>query len=385
MNTGVQILLPLLFTGCVGSTDSSVETSETSQSETGEPLLPPEALTVTAESRLLVPSRGFMSIYDNDGKEVYEWNFTDIVDSDICEAVCYGEGVAPDANGFLVSYVRGGTRSASGVMRFSFSDGELVPQWQRNDFETYVHDAIPMPKTEAGLIVLETLSNKISWFAEKSDSKPLFFVNTESPLWENSLDSPNGFEHFSAQGRDFLLINWRQDSSTPNIAGGLISLWEITDPSEPVAIWNYPQVGRLSDPHGAALRYYNGEIYLLYGHSKSLVVSDKLLTGTIGIAKSSNLFTAPTYFADINTGSDYLPMEYPRSADLTSAGNLIICTSGDAAWVWEVPLPTLVPTEKSGQHTDSNSEMNIIELNGGRVLVESLVQPFEARFWTPEQ
>jgi hypothetical protein len=170
MNTGVQILLPLLFTGCVGSTDSSVETSETSQSETGEPLLPPEALTVTAESRLLVPSRGFMSIYDNDGKEVYEWNFTDIVDSDICEAVCYGEGVAPDANGFLVSYVRGGTRSASGVMRFSFSDGELVPQWQRNDFETYVHDAIPMPKTEAGLIVLETLSNKISWFAEKSDS-----------------------------------------------------------------------------------------------------------------------------------------------------------------------------------------------------------------------
>jgi hypothetical protein len=392
MNANCQILLPLLLAGCGGSADSSISTSETSEtsqtsqtSQTSDLLLPPEALVVTADSLLLVPSFGFLGAYDNNGKEVYEWDFADIVDSYICDGACKGQGLTPDGDGFYVSYVKGDTRSKSGIMRFSFSDGELAPQWQRNNFETYVHDATPMPKTEAGMIVLETSANKVSWFAEKSDLKPLFSVNNESPLWESSLDSPNGLQQFSSQGRDFLLINWRQDSSTPIVAGGLISLWEITDPLEPVTVWNYPQVGRLSEPHGAALRYYDGEIYLLYGHSKSLTVPDELLTGTIGIAKSSNLFTAPTYFADISTGKDYLPMEYPRSADLTSDGNLIICATGEQGWVWEVPLPNLFPTDKSGQHTESKSEMNIIELNGGRVLVEDLLHPFEATFWTPQQ
>ena len=392
MHTSITMFFPVLVLGCGEPIDSALETPETGNLETTQTnnsVVPPASLNVNTESLLVTSHHDGISVYNKDGEPVSELPLSEAINPpSLCgDLGCGGQGISLDSNGFLASYMKNGDISESGVVRFSLIDDTLAPDWQINGLESYVHDMTRMPGKQDGLIIAETLDNKISWFASKTDSEPIVVIDTNSPIWPSNVSMPNGIDQFSSQGRDFLLVNWRQDRQMPKVAGGLISLWEITDPFTPISIWNYPETGRLAQPHGATLRYHDGEIYLLYGHSASLsLTEEKRLFGTVGVAKSSSLFTAPTYFADIYTDSDYpFTLEYPRYADLTSNGNLTICSSGPNGWIWEVPLPTLSSTDKSGAHTSDYNQMNIIYLNGGRVLVEDLEQPFEARFWAPTQ
>jgi hypothetical protein len=404
VKTITTAVFSLLIAGCIAPTGTSIETAETAETtETAETspkeeMLPPLAPTVTDESLLVVPNQDYMSLYDNTGKEVYSWRWGDIIESGMCDGKgavggCTGEGSSPDGDGLLVSYRQSGipveNELPSGVIRFSLINGVLTPDWQKEGFVSYIHDVARTPDHDTGLIILETLLNQISWFTDQSDPNPSFIITEDSPAWKTNLVLPNGFEQFSSQGRDFLLVNWRNDSGETQLAGGLISLWDISEPKNPVTIWDYPEDGRLREPHGATLRYYNGEIYLLYGHPNSYVnTSDKRRYGTIGIAKSSDLFSRPSYLADISPAGDLPSMQHPRYADLTAAGDLIITDTGDSSkgkrgWVWQVPLPSLVPTDKSGGQTDEGENLHIIELNSGELIIEDISNPFEAWFWTP--
>lgn len=393
MNSFVLSISIAFIVACSSPTNTTTETAESGLAETAEAmddLLPLKAVTVTDDTFLVVPDDNSLTLYNENGDVMHSLRWRDVVDSGLCNGGCSGEGGSPDGDGLLFSYCvdesPDDTGLSGGYMRFSFEDGEFVPQWQREGFDSYLHDVTRDPTNKDGVLILETLNQQVSWFSKITDASPSITLNEDTDGWIPNLVLPNGFEQFSSQGRDFLLINWRQDSSINN-AGGLISLWEITDPNNPVTVWDYPESGRLNEPHGAALRYYDGAIYLLYGHSRSIdPTAGQAATGTIGIAMTNDLLTVPTYMADINTAGSLPPMYYPRYAELTDQGDLIITDSGefgDNSWVWKVPMPALTDTGKSGAQAVGGNTMNIIALDDGIILIDGLEDAFEAWLWTP--
>lgn len=323
---------------------------------------------------LVIPVRQGLRLMALDGSVVWSRTWSQLVGG--CGA-CGGEGASLDGDGMLVSFTTGrsGPLPQGGIARLDAS-GELD---FRVDGFGFPHDAIRDPADDS-IIVTETAAHQITWIdGTGASSKALQAASRESHPPFGGL--PNGADRFDHEGRSYLLLSHRRDGAADLRGGGLLTLWDITEPGAVDFVWRFPEIGAVDTPHGPVFRIVDGVWWLLWAHTGG---ASSGAGGTVGLAATDDPRIRPTYVADLEPGSDVGSLGFLRGVELTDDGALLLTDTGQIGGgpvgrVIEARWPDLaVPAEPRGGHI---GDQTFVDLGPASERLTGLDNAFEGWLW----
>ncbi len=319
---------------------------------------------------LVVPQSDGLAIHRTDGTRARLMIWSDIAPD--CNG-CVGEGASADGDGLLVTWSELSFGRAvelqGGLARLAF-DG--TPTLGPREL-AFPHDAVRQP-SDGSIAVAEAFADRVAWYTDGDTSgHPIAVLGPREHL---DVPLTNGLDHLAWQGRHLVAITGRGNLQN-DPSGGVIELWDLTDPTVPQRLWRFPESGGLDSPHGGSLRWYDGQWWLLYAHT--FAVGD---VGTIGVATMADPTEPPSYVADlVPAGVD--PLWFVRGVDLTDDGVLLITDSGldlsgKIGRILAAPFPTLPPAATSGAAPD---DQVFALLEDVELLATDIPNPFEGWLW----
>ncbi|MCB9684704.1 MAG: hypothetical protein H6735_06695 [Alphaproteobacteria bacterium] len=364
-------------------TDSDSDSDADSDADTDTAVVEHSGVTIVddllfdEDHLLVVPDGDALQLLDRDGVAVWRRGWTELFGE--CSA-CGGEGASADGDGLLVSFTTTGVTSGGAIGRLGPSgtadfrlDGFLFP-----------HDAIRDPG-DGTVIVPQVGSNDVDWVAgDGSAVDPVRTLDHDDADWPGG--NPNGAELVRRDGRRYLLLSHRGMLGQPGPLGGtfsgLLSMWDITDPEAPTRLWNFPPTGPLATPHGAVVREWNGETWLLWAHSDG--ASDR--SSTIGVALLPDPALPPTYVADLVPNGVAAPFDFLRGVELTADGELWLTDSGPGGGagtggargrILRATMPVLAAAGATGSVPDGQVFVDVPVT----LVRDNLRNPFEGWLW----
>ncbi len=323
-----------------------------------------------ADHVLVVPDADGLGFLDNTGAWVGRIPMGDL--SGAC-GDCTGEGAAPDGDGLLYCWAEG--FFDGGIARI---DGFGATEW-RIDGLAFPHGAIRDPFDDT-VAAPEAGANAVNWYAgDGSSDTAVRRLNDADMGWTQDL--PNGIEKVEHEGHVYIAVSNRGGGF-----GGIpgkVSFWDITDPAAPTLLWKFPSTGDLDTPHGAIIRFYEGQWWLLWAHSYGAPGG-----GSVGLAVSDDIEVLPAYVADLVPEAPVGPFDFIRGVEITSDGWLWLTDSGpseglggDNGRIIKAPMPEgLVPTGASGA---ADEDQVFVELIDATVMTEGVANPFHGWLWVP--
>jgi hypothetical protein len=323
---------------------------------------------------LVVPSSAGVSLFDHNGDEVALWTWTALIG---CGS-CTGEGASADGDGLLASFAYapsgpppggppGGGELDGGFLRIDAGGLDFALE----SGLSFPHDAVRDPH-DSNVIVPEAFGDRVAWYPGDGSSSVAVHA------YDVDATAPNGIDLIEDGGSTYLVMSNRGDGPGGGGGGGQVTLLDITDPTDPSVVWEFPEDGNLDTPHGPVLRWVDGVWWLLYAHSYGAPSTG----GTIGLARTDDLRTLPTYLADLEVDGG---LDFVRGVELTDDGVIIATDSGpemspgSEGRVLLGDLPDLEPTGASG----AVDEDQVLVDWDTTVLVDGLSNPFEGWLWAP--
>ncbi|MEN0061284.1 MAG: hypothetical protein AAGA48_03985 [Myxococcota bacterium] len=343
-------------------TSPTGDTGPKSTTDTG-PTLP----RVLPRDSLVVPDKVGVTFLGLDGSLLESFTWSDLVGP--C-ATCGGEGGSPDGDGLLLSFTTGDGPGNVGAVARVNGKGQL--DFRVNGF-AFPHDVIRDP-ADNHLAVVATFTNDVRWIAgDGSSGTVLRSIGSSDPEFPNT---PNGAELLEYNGRNFILLSHR-----PN-ANGRITLWDITDPKDPVFVWRFPETGRIAVPHGPILRQRGADWWLLWAHTNGGPSG----RGSVGLAVTTDPTLRPTYVADLDPEPDIAPFTFLRGVELLDDGRMYVTDSGSAGGngdgrIFLATFPTLAPSGNG--EVGSIGDQRFETLGPAPLIYDDVTSPFEAWYWPP--
>ncbi|MCA9494103.1 MAG: hypothetical protein KC621_29450, partial [Myxococcales bacterium] len=328
---------------------------------------------------LVVPDGDALRLLDRDGVELWRRSWTELFGP--C-SMCGGEGASADGDGLLVSFTTTGVTSGGAI-------GRLGPGGTaefRLDGFLFPHDVLRDP-SDGTLLVPQVGSNDVAWVpGDGSTLDAVRRLDQQDTDWVGG--TPNGAELVQQGARTWLLLSHRGVLGQPGPLGGvysgLLSMWDITDPDAPTRAWVFPSTGPLATPHGAVVRQWNGETWLLWAHSDG--APDH--SSTIGDALLPDPAQPPVYVADLVPNGGPAPFDFLRGVELTADGELWLTdsgpgggagTSGAQGRILMATMPVLAPTGATGAVPDDQVFVDVPVT----LVRRDLRNPFEGWLWRP--
>ncbi|MBX2800396.1 MAG: hypothetical protein KTR31_22140 [Myxococcales bacterium] len=344
-------------------TTDDVDTSDTSDTDTPPTQVDPDAV-------LVVPTGSGLALLELDGSIALSRTWTELVGN--C-GNCGGEGASDDGDGLLVSFTNGGPNREGAIARLD-TDFELD---FRLDGFAFPHDVERDP-ADGTLIVEETSADRLAWLpADGSSATPDRTLDTSNADFAGN---PNGLDRFDHDGRSYALVTHRGGGggNPGGVAGGSITLWDITTAGSPEFQWRFPATGAIDTPHGAMLRQWQDQWWLLWAHTEGAPNG-----GSVGLAVADAPTDAPAYVADLVPEDDVGPFNFLRGVELSADGRLFATDSGRGGGgnatgqVVEAVMPDLAPTGAVGNVDDQV----LVSLGPATALASDLPSPYEAWLW----
>ncbi|MBX2796780.1 MAG: hypothetical protein KTR31_03895 [Myxococcales bacterium] len=342
-----------------GSSRASTEPPDPSPSSPSSTT--PTAPDPPSRRTLVVPEARGLTLVDLDEMEPTLTPWTEWMPD--CNE-CGGEGASADGDGLLVSLVG---KDGEAIARLD-ADGLLD---FRVDGFRFPHDVMRDPADDT-LMVVETFADRVTWIDGAGTSAlPVRTLGKEHPRFP---PLPNGADRFEHDGRSLLLLSHLGVGGGPGSITGVITLWDITAPSDAQHLWTFPQDGQLQTPHGPVLRMMDDVWWLLWAHTYG-----DGERGTVGLARTDDPLHRPTYVADLVPGDDVGSFEFLRGVELDTDGTLWLTDSG-TGWITRASWPT--PPPRASGATGGVGDQRYEELGEAEIVLDNLFDPFEAWLWT---
>jgi hypothetical protein len=282
-----------------------------------------------------------------------------------CGAGCFAEGGSTDGDLILGSYVTSAWSFTGGVFAM---DHDGVVQFSLEGFG-FPHDVVRDP-ADGTLIVGEAFGD-VTWIAgDGSSATTLRSIDGSTPGMAGT--TVNSLDLIEFDGQTWLLVCTRS---------GVLTMWDISVPGSPDLAWRYPASGGLDTPHGAVLREFDGQFYLVYAHTFG---GSSRFEGTVGVAVMAHPADPPDYLADLRVPSGLPEFGFLRGVELSTDGVLYLTDAGteypdagDLGKLLTATLPVgLTPSGETGAVGAPQSYVDLVDLAEQRV---GLGTPFEAR------
>ena len=223
------------------------------------------------------------------------------------------------------------------------------------------------------LVLADTLSSRVVWLLPGSPPKVHAVLDMEHPAWDGFLYS-NNVELFEEDGRTWLLTTFKsgdfEDVAERNT--GRITLWDVTDPLDPIHQWSYPEDGFVAAVHHGRTVVVDDQRYLLYAHSLGASDSYVGFHGSVGLAEFH--LDGPVYLGDGLLPEGLEGFGFVREVELSPEGDkLFVVDSGcenpdieectrDGA-LFEVEWPDWAAADKSGAFDPGHTEQTFRTLD----------------------